>query len=199
MTENYVCYFCDTQYPHPSCFIDNYNGIWMCQHCEMLIPINNTQENDDCCVCFEYKPLINLPTCIHKVCLDCCKTIYFGSTTNNPPIQLMYANITHPNWPYDINEDDDNDHEYIRQQEYDKFETTYFDITTKSYGELIIIRNNLISERPEWMNTDEFIIYENCLFRYRTEFEKLDKEWEEYNANKTKGNGTCPLCRIKPI
>ena len=74
MSENHLCYFCDTQYPHPSSFIENYNGIWVCQHCEMLIPINNTQEND-CCVCFEYKPLIKLPTCIHKVCLDCCKTI----------------------------------------------------------------------------------------------------------------------------
>ena len=55
----------------------------------------------------------------------------------------MYATIAHPNWPYEINEDDDNDPEYIRQKEYDNFESTYFDITTKSYGELIMIRNNV--------------------------------------------------------
>jgi len=104
--------------------------------------------------------------------------------------------IEYPDWPYELNEDDS---EEMKYDEYIEFETKYFDIEKNSYNELITIRNNLITERPHWMNTEKFINYENISFRYHTEFVKLDKEWEEYNKNKTKGNGTCPLCRIPPI
>ena len=193
--ENQMCYFCDTIYPYPSCFISNYNDLLICECCEMIIPITNITENDECCICLENKILIKLPNCIHKLCFKCCKTVYFGSTSNEQPIHWREMEAESPNWPYDINEDDDNDPEYIRQQEYDKFETKNFGSETKSYDELITIRNNLILERPEWMNTSEFINYENCLFKYYTEFMKLEKEWDDYNKNKTKGNGICPLCR----
>jgi hypothetical protein len=196
--EDQLCYFCDETYPHPSCFIENYNDIWICQSCEMVIPINNIEQNVECCICLEDKTLIKLPTCIHKLCFGCCKTIYFGSTSNERPIHWREMIIEGSNWPYDINEDDENDLEYIKYEEYDKFETKHFDIKTKSYDELIEIRNNLISERHEWMNTEEFINYENDMFKYHTEFVKLEKEWDNYNENKTKGNGTCPLCRTNP-
>ena len=33
------------------------------------------------------------------------------------------------------------------------------------------------------------------MFKYHTEFMKLEKELDNYNKNKTKGNGICPLCR----
>jgi hypothetical protein len=194
--EKHLCYFCDVSYPHPSCFIDNYHGIWVCYGCDMIIHIKSIQENDKCCVCLEDKPLIQLSTCIHKVCLTCCKTIYFGSTTKNPPKEM---NIESPDWPYNFNDDDDDDDpERIKYNEYCDFETKHFDIETKNYDELITIRNNLISERPHWMNTNEFINYENLNFRFHTEYIKSDKEWEKYNENKTKGNSVCPLCRAKP-
>ena len=196
-SENQLCYFCDEPYPYPSCFIENHNGIWICEGCEMVIPINNVEQNIECCICLEDKTLIKLPTCIHKVCFDCCKTIYFGSSKNERPIHWGEMIVESHNWPYEINEDDNNDPEYIKQEEYDKFETKHFDIKTKSYHELIIIRNSLISERPEWMNTEEFINYENCKFRYHTELIKLEIERENYNKNKLKGNKTCPLCRAK--
>ena len=191
--ENQLCYFCDTIYPYPSCFISNYNDLWICECCEMIIPKTNITENDECCICLENKILIKLPNCIHKLCFECCKTVYFGSTKEQRPIH--WRDIESPKWPYEINYDDDNDPEYIKQQEYDNFEETHFDIKTKSYDELITIRNDLILERPEWMNTSEFINYENCMFNYHTEFMKLEKEWDTYNKNKTKGNGICPLCR----
>jgi hypothetical protein len=196
-SEIYLCYFCDEPYPYPSCFIENHNGIWICEGCEMVMPINNIEQNVECCICLEDKTLIKLPTCIHKVCFGCCKTIYFGSTTNERPIHLREMPLESLDWPYELNDDDENDPEHIKQQEYDKFETKNFDIETKSYDELIIIRNSLISERPEWMNTEEFINYENGMFIYHTEFVKLEKKWEKYNENKTKGNKTCPLCRAK--
>ena len=67
-------------------------------------------------------------------------------------------------------------------------------IKENSYDELVTIRNNLISERSEWMNSDAFINYENGLFKYCSEFRK---EWKMYDENKTKGNSSCPLCRAK--
>jgi hypothetical protein len=162
----------------------------------MRLPINyNERENGECCICFEETTLFKLPTCNHKLCVKCCKTIYFGSTTNERPIHWREM-IEQPDWPYESNE---NDSEEMKYDEYIEFETKYFDIEKNSYNELITIRNSLIAERPDWMNTENFINYENISFQYHTEFVKLDKEWEEYNKNKTKGNGTCPLCRIPPI
>ena len=199
--ENKLCYFCDEIYPHPSCFISNYDDLWICGNCEdCRFPINyKTRENGECCVCFEETTLIKLPTCNHKVCLKCCKTIYFGSTTNERPIHWREMTIETPDWPYEINDDEDDDPELIKYDEYCEFNDTHFNYEENSYDELIEIRNNLIVERPDWMNTEVFINYENDLFIYHIEFVKLDKEWEEYNKTKTKGNGTCPLCRTNPI
>jgi hypothetical protein len=197
--ENQLCYFCEATYPHPSCFIINYNDKWICDNCEeFILPINyNNQENGECCVCFETKPLIKLPTCIHKLCFSCCKTIYFGSTTNERPIHWREMDIESPSWPYEFDDDDDNDPERIKYDEYLEYEETYFDIEIYSYDELIIIRDDLIPHRPEWMNTEIFINYENKNFRWHTEFVKLDREWNNYDDNKIKGNSSCPLCRAK--
>ena len=193
--ENHVCYFCDETYPYPSCFITNYNNLWICEDCEMIIPINIIEQNSECCICLENKILIKLPSCIHKLCFDCCKTIYFGCSTNRPP--LHWKNVESSNWPYEFNDDNENDPERIKYNEYCEFENKYFDIGTKSYDELIEIRNSLISVRPEWINTYEFINYENSQFRYHTECVKLDLEWEKYNETKLKGNSICPQCRAK--
>jgi hypothetical protein len=103
-----------------------------------------------------------------------------------------------PIWPYELNDYDENDPERIKYEEYNEFEIKHFDIGKYNYDELITIRNSLITERPEWMNTEEFINYENGQFRYHTDCVILDKEWENYNESKTKGNGICPLCRAKP-
>jgi len=201
ISENQLCYFCDETYPYSSCFIGNYNGVWVCFNCdEFNCPINyNIHENRECPVCYENSSLFELIPCKHKICLKCCKTIYFGSTTNERPIHLREMNIECPDWPYDFNDDDDNDPQRIKYDEYSDFENKYFDFETNNYDELINIRNNLISERSETMNTEEFINYENCSFRYHTEYMKSEKEWEQYNENKTKGNCTCPLCRKKPF
>jgi len=193
--ENHLCYFCDETYPHPSCFIYNYNGIWVCDHCDMIIPIHNMQQNGECCVCIEYKPLIKLPNCVHKVCLECCKTIYFGSTTNVIPIHWRGMIDEQPIWAYTLNDDDDNDPERIKLEEYSLFEETHFDYETKTYDELIVVRNSLITQRLEWMNTDTFINYENKNIRYQLKILNVEKEWDEFNENKIRGNSSCPLCR----
>ena len=199
--ENHLCYFCDEPYPHPSCFISNYNETWICDSCDdFKLPINyNIQEQGECCICFENKCLIKLPTCVHKICFACCKTIYFGSTTNERPTHWKEMSIETLGWPYELNDEDENDPERIKYEEYSDYENKYFNCEKYSYDELISIRNSLIPERDEWMNTEEFINYENSEFRYHTEFVKLEKEWEKYNDSKTKGNGKCPLCRINPI
>ena len=198
MYENYLCYFCDETFPYPSCFIENYNNYWVCDTCTNTIPVNIIQEKEDCCVCFEVKDLIKLPTCNHTVCFECCKTIYFGSTKNERPKHWRDIMDECPDFP-NLNDDDENDPNRIKMEEYFDYNDKHFDIETNTYDELIEIRNSLISERPEWMNTPEIINYENKTFRYHTEFVKLDREWEKYNETKTKGNSTCPLCRAKTL
>ena len=184
INENCECFFCECPYFEWFDY-DNINGIWICEDCQMVLHINNIQENGECCVCFENKPLIKLPTCEHTMCLECCKTIYIGSTTNNRPIHPRKITLLMPRFPSDINDDDDTDSK--KQEEHNL-----------TYEDLIIIRNSLISERPEWMNTEIFIKYENEYINYRIQIRRLDMEWEDYNKNKIRGNGMCPLCRKSP-
>ena len=40
MSVNQICYFCDETYPHPSCYISNYDNLWICDLCENFIPID---------------------------------------------------------------------------------------------------------------------------------------------------------------
>ena len=193
MTENIKrCYFCEVPYEYPSFFIEYVNEIYVCCEtplsCEFMIDkLNTIQDNIECPVCYKIKKTIELPTCNHRICLECCKTIYFGTSKNHrPKSSNEVAHDLLPNWIYDDEKFD----------EYDIFEDRHFNIEEKTYDELITIRNNLISERPEWMNAEEFINYENALFRYYKECQKADEEWEQYNQTKTKGNSKCPLCRM---
>lgn len=195
ISENRLCYFCDKMFPHPSCFISNYHELWICYRCEdftlpMPMHINyGNRENDECCVCFEKTYLIQL-NCNHKVCSKCCKTIYFGSATKKRPVHWTEMSEERPVWPYKDNETDDN----LKRDEHEYFEDTYFNYEENTCDQIIEIRNNLIPERPEWMNTEEFIHYENVCFRYHIKMTNAEKEWEEYNESKTKGDGICPLC-----
>ena len=44
--ENHLCYFCDETYPYPSCFILNYNELWVCHNCDFILINYNNKEND---------------------------------------------------------------------------------------------------------------------------------------------------------
>ena len=184
---NPICYFCE--HSAPSTFMNNYIEFYLCDTCDDLYsPVNfNSKEINECPVCYENKQLFKLTNCTHSICLECCKTIYFGTSNNQRPISSNeVAEELMPNWIYDDKKFD----------EYNVFEDRHFNIEEKTYDELITIRNNLISERPEWMNTEEFINYENALFRYYKECQNADEEWEQYNQTKTKGKSKCPLCRM---
>jgi hypothetical protein len=184
---NPICYFCE--HSAPRTFMNNYNEFCLCDTCDDLYsPVNfNSQEINACPVCYENKQLFKFTNCAHSICLECCKTIFFGTSTNQrPKSSNEVADELLPNWIY-------NDEKF---DEYNVFEDIHFNITEKTYDQLITIRNNLISERPEWMNTEDFINYENALFRYYKECQKADEEWEQYNQTKTKGNSKCPLCRM---
>lgn len=200
-TEFHTCYFCEIGYPYPSCFISNQNGLWFCENCtEFVLYIKYNNKTSECPICYEIKNEAKLP-CGHKLCVDCCKQIYFGSTTIQRPIKQNEMILELPDWPYEFNDDDDNDIERIKYNEYCDFQIKYFDLLNdyeKTYDELIENRDSLIPQRPEWMNSEIFINYENNDFKYHTDCIKLDREWEEYNETKTKGNCICPLCRAKP-
>lgn len=194
--EDPLCYFCDIPYPHPSCFMYEYNGIYMCFNCnEFGVPINiATQQDGECCVCLECTILIKLPNCAHMVCLKCCKTIYFGTATIERPTHFRELLKNSPDWPYEFDDDNENDPVRIKYDEYCEFDGLHFD-DTLSYDELITIRDSLIPHRPEWMNSEEFINYENKNLLYHTSATESDKLWEQYENTKLRGSKTCPLCR----
>ena len=236
MSDNYVikvCYFCD--YPknvsadyeenidengnYHMGMVHKYNDLWICYACS-LDKLHNVnfliQENGECCICFEEKVLLNLPTCTHKVCTQCCKTIYYGSTSIEPPT-ISINDIERPEWPYPFYSSNEEEFKGTRKDwmiwddkeaEYSIFTNKYFneyhkpELNNKSYDELIALRDSLISEnveeRLDWMNTDEFINYENERFCYEIVCKKIEKKWEKFNNKKTTGNGLCPICRAAP-
>jgi len=197
--DNTICYFCE--HSANSIFMSNYNEFHLCEvYCDSIVNFDSQQINE-CPVCYESKKLFKLNTCSHSICLQCCKTIYFGTSTFQRPKssnEIIYELLL--DFPYEENDDDENDPARIKWNEYEMFKDTHFNrfIEEKTYDELITIRNNLISERPEWMNAEEFINYENGMFRFHKECQIADKEWEQYNDTKTKGNRMCPLCRTPP-
>jgi hypothetical protein len=106
---------------------------------------------------------------------------------------MNWREIEGPDWPFILDDDNENDPERIKYDEYQEFDTQWFDINN-SYEKLIQIRNNLLSIRPDWMNTDTFLQYENEQLYYRSECMIVEKEWDEYNYHKFRGNKCCPFC-----
>ena len=236
MTENCIiksCYFCDYPYEVPANYeedldkdcvyhswIKKYKDLWVCMSCSSSGKLGwidfRIQENGECCVCFEDKILLSLPTCSHKVCIQCCKTIYCGSTDVEPPT-ISRNDIERPVWPYPFYSSNEEEYKGTRKDwmiwddkeaEYSDFTNKYFneyrkpELKNKSYDELIALRDSLIlqkvEERLDWMNTEEFINYENERFCYEIVLKKIEKKWKKFNNKKTVGNGLCPLCRSKP-
>jgi hypothetical protein len=73
------CYFCNDNKSDHKKIID-YNGLLICNICKecILSPIKyNITEINICSFCDKPKHLIELQFS-NKVCIECCKTIYFG-------------------------------------------------------------------------------------------------------------------------
>ena len=204
----YRCYCCEVVYPTLSCFTENHRGILICYDslCDVVMSkINTLEPNVECPVCFENKPVIELPTCNHKICLDCCKTIYFGTTSNPRPIHWREMAVKSPEFPftppnYDIDKDTDHSDYANKRREYNDFLMDQEEMGNfeHSYDELVYFRNVVMNKRPAWMNTPTFIEYENKCFKFNLMFTQITSHWEEYNKSKTKGCGNCPVCRAKP-
>lgn len=192
-----LCFFCDGV--SSKFMANNYGGVDICEYCEMGFPIKSVgMENGECCVCFENNTLIQLPTCVHKLCWGCCKTNYFGVSANERPISWQELAIESHEFPYETNDEDvDNDPGWAKYNEYSDYSDEHFDIENKTYDELIVIRDALISERPEWMNTEEMLQYENENLRMHTECVRCENEYGVYQESKTVGSRCCPLCRAE--
>ena len=68
---------------------ERYIGYWggncCCMNCDILFGRWNRGKGileigelkKECCVCLEEKRLVSLPKCIHEVCIECLRKIYF--------------------------------------------------------------------------------------------------------------------------
>ena len=114
-----------------------------------------------CCVCF--KKTKGLLPCNHCVCLQCRETIYYSVSITERPVQ--FSEMVCPEWPMDLT---DKQHD-----EYQVFKATWLD-KNNSYEKLIKIRNNLQSIRPDWMETESFLKYENRLFFFQIQIHLMN-------------------------
>jgi len=190
------CYFCDDLGWYPGTCLMNFDGIYVCHDCyAFTLPIDfSDQVQGECGVCSEKSILLTLP-CKHKVCLACCKTIYFGIATTEKPIHWRELEPG-PDWPFELDDDNDDDPERIKYNEYEDFRSLWFDANDR-YETVIELRNNLFSLRPTWMNTYAFLKYENEELKYSCDCAIAEKAWEEYVDHKFKGTGMCPFCKNK--
>lgn len=190
------CCFCDKEYQNPSIFISNYNEVWICRNCDNLMFSKNIMTNGDCCACSKNTNVLSLRNCIHKLCSECFKQTNFGSNIHPKDWQGLEIKTEQPKWPFEIEKEDNSDPEYKKSQEYKNFFVKNFNNEKLTYNEKITIRNNLISTRPEWMNTQIFINFENSNFKYITELFKKVNSASNYNKKAEEG-AFCPLCREK--
>ena len=182
------------------------NGITFCWQsnvcpftfCEEILKKMNTMVDDyECPVCMETKKALEMPKCSHKVCLDCYKTIYFGVSELEK--HCMYRDLNLPHWTYQQQFDEhgdwiENEKEYEHSDFLSEKMNYKYEDDERLYEEVIVLRDNLMCNRPEWMNIQEIINYENELFGICSEWRIKE---DNYLASRTIGNQKCPLCRTE--
>lgn len=197
------CYFCDTPYPNSGMWLNKYSGIMICYGCEEIETFSNkkltiSSEYIECPICYEHNISIELPNCQHKICICCCKRIYFGyddTQSQQRPKHFKECDDM-PEFPY---KDSDGDVDELKLDEYLKWE--YLNIHPDDYElsvqEIVVKRNNLKLDRPEWMNTELFLNYEDQYINLSYEIIQVEKTFNVWIANKVHNikNTSCPLCR----
>lgn len=174
------------------------SDICMLEVCGEILKKMDTMVDDyECPVCMETKKALEMPRCSHKVCLDCYKTIYFGVSELEKPCMDRDLLNNLLQWTYEQKFDEYGDMiENEKENEHcvflsEKMNYEYED-DKRPYEELIRLRDSLICDRPEWMNNQEIIAYENGRFRSYSEY--IIKK-DNYLASLIIGNQSCPLCR----
>lgn len=169
-----ICTFCDEV---GSLSLRTHHGLVSCYSCRYRFRIDfYEQVTGECGVCFENTTLLTLP-CNHLLCTQCVKTIYYGIATTPRPKHWR-------EYPYPFC-----DMDTIKYNEYKKFRLKWLK-TNESYEDLLKRRDTLCSTRPSWMNTKDFLEYENNLLQVICS----QKEWETYEVQKFKGDARCPYC-----
>jgi hypothetical protein len=192
-SESLTCYLCGESTPFPSSVVSSYFGLFCCDDClDLRLPIDFTtcKENGECCVCSETKTVFKLDKCNHEACFDCCKKIYISLKMEHPN-SFNELTCECPVWPYKNDE--------MPIEKFYEFEDKHFNYEKNTYDELIEIRDRIKSERPDWLNAEEIINYENQLFRFYENIVKIEKNKKKNKENyrKIKYNNYCPLCKTE--
>ena len=177
------CYFC--QVPHPYCLMQKKHKIITCKSypCSSILGTEPLEKNT-CDICSEVVDLNTLP-CKHKLCLQCCKHNYLGFTFAYKPKHCNEIEDL-AIWPYTEKEFD----------EHCKFEDDHEDeLLVDTFEEYVAARDKLKSSRPDYMNTEEMIEYENEFFKYNLEWQLVNDIWKQWESLKTAGSDSCPFCR----
>ena len=210
------CFFCE-KFQGDSRFIQERCGIWFCSSETDVIPFtkkcfsfgeqyDTASEVKECPICLMDKNLIKLPTCTHEICIDCCKTNYFGTSQNKRQMNweeyMMKYEVAVPD------NIDDEQYEYYEEYKWENSGYTHVDESDETIKETDIsmqienrkiIRDDLKNNRPTWMNTESFIDFENKEIEFWINMSIVEDRWKEYKKNMViSDNQCCPMCRAKP-
>lgn len=164
---------------------------------EILKKMDTMVDDYECPVCMENKKALEMPSCNHKVCIECYKTIYFGVSEFEKPCMDRDLLDKMPEWIYEEQFDEvgnwiETEKEYEHKNFLNEKMNYENEEDERTYDKLIEIMNNLMGERPEWMNNSEVINYENDIFRICSEWRIKE---DIYLSSLKIGKQNCPLCR----
>jgi hypothetical protein len=199
-----VCFFCeesdDSSGVNP--WIEKINNIWVhTQDYDSIMPFNKQchlfghackemSDERECPICYNNTELITLLNCPHQICIHCCKTIYFGSS--NEPRPTFECELKCPKTDNITDEQFD----FYTRYEWHERANELNDNGDRTIIDLLSIRNSLMTERPDWMNTNEFIEFENEWIAHLRECGIAETAETNYrNTMITTSNRCCPLCR----
>lgn len=209
------CFFCE-KFQGDSRFIEERGGIWFCSSETDIIPFtkkcfsfgeqyDTASEVKECPICLIDKNLIKLPTCTHEICIDCCKTNYFGTSPNERQMNgegymMKYEvavpdNIDEEQYDYYVNFREEHGYTYVDESD-ETIKDSDIPIEIENRKN---IRDDLKNDRPDWMNTESFIEYENKEIEFWINMSIVEDKWKEYKKNMVMPeNQCCPFCRAKP-
>jgi hypothetical protein len=195
-----TCDLCEVQCG--KIYIKKKEGLNICSSCathrsdltsDIFPHIDNIVIKNDleCPICLDTARCIQLPKCSHFCCIDCFKKLYYGYTELKKP-QNVYPSIQDP-YIVMFPDASDNQLDYEIQYKYEQYIDWSYHFTFANTKE---DEEYMKEVRSPWMNTEEFLEWEEKKNKWEDNELKLDKERDKYQEDKNKKrNPYCPLCR----
>ena len=205
-----ICDLCEVQCNNY--YIQKFEGLNICCSCastekygpsDIFDNIKNVvlKNNIECPVCWETTRGIKLPNCDHLCCINCFKSLFFGfinieksknfySQEREDPYDIMF-----PTGNKEEEEEEEEENNKINHR-FNEYSQWCYDFYFAHLGANVEEIENMYKERAMWMNTPEFLEWEEDKNKWEEEELERENMQNEYFYEKMKTrNPLCPLCR----